>query len=140
MDRTTKRIRKLYRHEGRAEQHCRDVFDSEWQALTIASCTETLGKFVIAPIFRVGEYEVIDVSGQNITGDFLEKAGFEGAFIDGTFEKIAMVDAPNKGTLTAALLASGISHFIDASVTLDGNGNIEKIIDIGMRDIVLEWE
>lgn len=135
VDRSCKRIRKLYRCGDKPEEHCREVFNSEMEALDIAISDDTLSQYVIGPVVRIDGYKVLNDVGYNVTEDFLDNAGFEGEFVEGTFQKIVNVNAHNKNTLTEAFRAAGVDHVIDASVTLDREGNIKKIIDFGMRDI-----
>ncbi len=139
VDNAARRVTKLYRRDGNPEDHSRQVFASEWEALAKASENDALHLLVMAPVARVSNYEVVDAEGKNITADFLDDAGLEGALIEGAFRKIGSVDAPNKDEIRAAFQAAGIWHINDASVIQDVEGNITKVIDFGMRDIELEW-
>lgn len=138
-DKTMGRIRKLYRLESRPVEHCLKVFEAEVEALKIASDVSFLRPHIIAPIVRICDYQVLDANEHCITEQFIENAGFEGALVDGYFHKLGALNTRNKERLKQQFRDVGIKHLSDASVTLDANGDIAKIIDFSVCEHELYW-
>ena len=139
VDRDAGRIRKILRRTTSPEAHCRAVLQAEKDALKMAQGHDTLVRYVAAPILELPLAGVMDRDGRDVTAEFYEDAGFEAAYVEGTFYKIGDVAASNWHQLSHAFRAAGIRHLLDSSVTLDSDGNVTKVIDFATHQMELEW-
>jgi hypothetical protein len=136
---STMRIRKVaYKKPDVSDDHARNVFQSELDALKIAERSEILRSLIAAPITELRGARVLDRDGKDITGMFYSDLGYEAAFVPGQFVKIGTVTGDEQDRVRALFRAEGIYHTIDASVVLEG-GNITRIIDFAVREVELSW-
>ncbi len=139
VDRLAGRVRKILRRTERAEEHCRLVMQTELCALIIAEQNAELTAYTAAPFSKPLPINVIDGHGVDVTAEFYADAGFESAYIYGTFHKINTVSPLNWPIVANHFRSTGIMHLEDVSVTLNNRNEVEKVIDFATRYIEPFW-
>jgi hypothetical protein len=139
IDRTLRRVRKVYRRQMDADEaHCTAVFDAETQAFELAISTPAVRALVPQYFGRNSAGRLVDRDGKDVTGEIYADLSFEAEFLEGAFEKIGGVAAPERERITSLFHAAGIRHMTDASVRIT-NGVVDKVIDFAVQEIELSW-
>lgn len=112
-----------------SDDHVKAVFQSEIDALSIASQSKNLKTFVPDFFGPIKCENVFDAAGKDISHEFYLSFAYKMKKIDGEFLKTGLKDE----ALNAAFNAEGIFHTIDASVLYE-NGAIKCVVDIATQE------
>lgn len=137
VDRMNNRVRKVFfRKDSAMGKASLESFLSETEAYQIASASDELRIYIPEYYGEVMRVVIVDKQGLDVSNEFCTDLVIELEFIPGVFQKISQ--APDGEEVIALFRAHGIVGISDASVT-SANGQVEKIIDIGVREIEPEW-
>ncbi len=121
------------------ELHSIKVFENEIKAFNLANKDEIFKSYIPNFYGKIKIQKIIDGKGNDISQDFYLDLNYKMEFIDGGFVKWNSIGPSNKKEITAHLNRLKISHYLDSSVIVDHEGNIQKIIDFSIKEIELFW-
>ncbi|GEM_PF-3198655 len=131
---------KVFRKDNPLE-HCREVYDNEIKAYSLALGDLNLKSYVPHYYGREQIDSVFDENGVENTEKYFLDLNFKMEFVDGKFIKIGspLVSSQEASQVQGFFRQVGINFLRDASVTLNQQGKIEKVIDFSLKEIELFW-
>ncbi|EPP2133006.1 hypothetical protein ACUNB3_000922 [Vibrio alginolyticus] len=124
---------KIFRKNHTREQ-AENVFNSECRAYEKAKNNLDVQKLVPKFYGTLSISKIIDRSGKDITQDYFTDLAYEMSFESGSFHKLNTISRSEISRITTLFNIAGISYVEDASVTLDGNSNVVKVIDFAEQE------
>lgn len=128
------RVLKVFRRKEDVA-HCREVYAVETEALVRSSSSEELRSLVPGYFGPRTDVIVTESGGKDVSEEFLPDLNYEMEYVEGHFQKIGSIDPKESDRVRALFRSVGIAHAVDASVTLDTEGKVAKVIDFSMREI-----
>lgn len=116
-------------------EQAQKVFNAEVDAYEIATKHNDASSF-LPRYYGIQKINKIVIDGYDVTSEFHLDLAYAMSFEKGHFKKIRDYDVSpfSRDNVMSYLHSIGVMHVSDASVTIDNNGNILKIIDFAIRE------
>ena len=139
IDKAARRIRKIWKRRPE-EDHARAVFKAEVEAYGLAMKSPVLTGLIPGDFRLCDPQQIIDMQGQDVSGEFFTDLVFETDLVEGTFQKIGSLGSDEAFRVRRMFFDAGIRHTNDMSVTLSADGVIVKAIDFAVQEHELMHE
>ena len=119
----------------------RAVWESECEAYELVTKMPTLVELIPRYFKREIIKDVIGKSGQSIASSYILDCAYSLEYIPGSDFKVNEYRGPLRDEITSAverLRQAGVNYVHDASVIIDPNGSIFRLIDFGTWDAQME--
>ena len=128
------RVLKVFRRKD-DEAHCREVYAAETEALVRGNSLDDVRSLVPCYFGPRTDVVVTEDGGKDVSDEFFADLNYEMEYVEGHFQKIGSIDRKASDPVRALFRSVGIAHTVDASVILDTEGKVTKVIDFAMREI-----
>ncbi len=113
--------------------------NSEIKAYELAKAEKKLSCYIPRFYNSIPLEKIEDEAGNDLSDQYFLDVNYKMEFIKGEFIKIGNFQNEKTKKLCQAFIDIGIKHIEDASVVLDSDGKIKKVVDFSIEYFEQEW-